>query len=145
MGDLLQTVQGNWRRVTAIIPILGQETVYNFTVDQNHDYFVGETGFLVHNEECLCKQLRQESAGSPWTEDGLGLTDDAINGAREIIPPGQIGNSGIPGGFGKWATGTFQSPAGDFQAHFYRNAQTGENYFGRDFKAVMNCGFQFYK
>ena len=30
-------------------PLEGQETVYNFTVDKDHDYFVGETGFLVHN------------------------------------------------------------------------------------------------
>jgi hypothetical protein len=34
----------------------GQETVYNFTVAKNHDYFVGETGFLVHNAGgCGCK------------------------------------------------------------------------------------------
>jgi hypothetical protein len=53
VGDLVETVQGNWRRVVAITPLPGQETVYNFTVDLNHDYFVGETGFLVHNE-CSC-------------------------------------------------------------------------------------------
>jgi hypothetical protein len=49
VGDQLQTLQGNWRRVVAITPLPGQETVYNFTVDKDHDYFVGETGFLVHN------------------------------------------------------------------------------------------------
>ena len=55
VGDQLQTLQGNWRRVVAITPLPGQETVYNFTVDQNHDYFVGETGFLVHNAgDCNC-------------------------------------------------------------------------------------------
>ncbi|MGD0729719.1 MAG: RHS repeat-associated core domain-containing protein [Terracidiphilus sp.] len=54
VGDLLETTQGNWRRVVAITPLPGQETVYNFTVDLNHDYFVGETGFLVHNANCPC-------------------------------------------------------------------------------------------
>jgi intein/homing endonuclease len=49
VGDLLETVQGNWRRVVAIAPLPGQETVYNFTVAKDHDYFVGQTGFLVHN------------------------------------------------------------------------------------------------
>ena len=49
VGDFGQSVQGAWRRVVAITPLPGVETVYNFTVDQNHDYFVGETGFLVHN------------------------------------------------------------------------------------------------
>ena len=59
VGDLLQTVLGTWRRVVAITPLPGQETVYNFTVDQNHDYFVGETGFLVHNAGgCGCKTNR---------------------------------------------------------------------------------------
>jgi hypothetical protein len=52
VGDLLQTIQGNWRRVVSITPVEGQETVYNFTVANDHDYFVGQTGFLVHNESC---------------------------------------------------------------------------------------------
>jgi RHS repeat-associated protein len=49
VGDFVQTIQGNWRRVVAITPLQDQETVYNFTVAEDHDYFVGETGFLVHN------------------------------------------------------------------------------------------------
>jgi RHS repeat-associated protein len=49
IGDRLLTLKGQWRRVTAIIPIEKEETVYNFTVAKDHDYFVGETGFLVHN------------------------------------------------------------------------------------------------
>ena len=53
-GDFVQSLQGNWRRVVSITPVEGQQTVYNFTVDLNHDYFVGETGFLVHNEDCGC-------------------------------------------------------------------------------------------
>ena len=53
-GDLLQTIEGKWRRVVAATPIRGQETVYNFTVANDHDYFVGETGFLVHNANCNC-------------------------------------------------------------------------------------------
>ena len=52
VGDLLETVDGNWRQVTSITPVANEETVYNFTVDKDHDYFVGQTGFLVHNEKC---------------------------------------------------------------------------------------------
>jgi RHS repeat-associated protein len=56
VGDFVESLQGNWRRVVSITPLPGQETVYNFTVDQNHDYFVGETGFLVHNaNSCNCQ------------------------------------------------------------------------------------------
>jgi hypothetical protein len=39
-----------YRRVTAAIASReGEQTVYNFEVDANHDYFVGKTGLLVHN------------------------------------------------------------------------------------------------
>jgi RHS repeat-associated protein len=55
VGDLVQTTQGYWRRVVAITPLPGQEAVYNFTVDKDHDYFVGQTGFLVHNADCGCQ------------------------------------------------------------------------------------------
>jgi RHS repeat-associated protein len=55
IGDSLLTIDGNWRAITAITPAAGQETVYNFTVANDHDYFVGETGFLVHNAPpCGC-------------------------------------------------------------------------------------------
>jgi RHS repeat-associated protein len=57
-GDLVQSMQGAWRRVVSITPLPGQETVYNFTVANDHDYFVGETGFLVHNADCNCKSRR---------------------------------------------------------------------------------------
>lgn len=57
VGDRLLTIGGTWRAITAITPVEGQETVYNFTVDKDHDYFVGETGFLVHNANCNCGPL----------------------------------------------------------------------------------------
>ena len=56
LGDRLLTMKGEWRAITAITPVTGEVTVYNFTVAKDHDYFVGQTGFLVHNEEgCGCK------------------------------------------------------------------------------------------
>ena len=56
VGDRLQTIGGQWRMITAINPVAGDQTVYNFTVANYHDYFVGETGFLVHNAPpCGCK------------------------------------------------------------------------------------------
>jgi RHS repeat-associated protein len=56
VGDFVQSLQGNWRRVVSITPVAGQETVYNFTVDKDHDYFVGDIGYLVHNAGgCGCQ------------------------------------------------------------------------------------------
>jgi hypothetical protein len=55
VGDQVESLAGPWRRVVSITPVAGTETVYNFTVDKDHDYFVGETGFLVHNASgCNC-------------------------------------------------------------------------------------------
>jgi len=97
VGDFVQSVQGAWRRVVAITPLPGVETVYNFTVDQNHDYFVGETGFLVHNQSCPCRILfsrdPSEILGSdtfghgPWAGRTL---DEAVTEAQELggLPEG---------------------------------------------------------
>ena len=56
IGDRLLTMDGSWRAITAIVPVQGEQIVYNFTVDKDHDYFVGETGFLVHNAGCGCQK-----------------------------------------------------------------------------------------
>lgn len=91
----------------------------------------------IANGPKLAKQLRFESANSPFTKSGA-LTDDAINNSREIIPASSINNSEIPKGFSKYSTGTFQSPAGNFQIHFYKNPKTGEVFYGKDYKAKFN-------
>jgi RHS repeat-associated protein len=54
-GDLLLTAKGRWVKVLSVTPF-GEGTVYNFTVEKDHDYFVGATGFLVHNVG-LCNNL----------------------------------------------------------------------------------------
>ena len=54
-GDLIETEDGGWAEVESVKPLDGLAVVYNFTVDKDHDYFVGETGFLVHNAgNCGC-------------------------------------------------------------------------------------------
>ncbi|PWT92835.1 MAG: hypothetical protein C5B54_02890, partial [Acidobacteria bacterium] len=49
VGDRVMTPQGQWRTIAHVAPIEGQQTVYNFEVEGDHDYFVGPTGLLVHN------------------------------------------------------------------------------------------------
>jgi hypothetical protein len=48
-GDLILTDQGKWSRVTAVSKLHGEQTVYNFEVADDHDYFVDKPGLLVHN------------------------------------------------------------------------------------------------
>jgi RHS repeat-associated protein len=87
----------------------------------------------------LAGQLASESAASAFTAEGT-LTQEALANSTEIIPSSQLGNPNIPAGFSKFTTQTFQSPAGNFQAHFYMNPATGEAFYGLDYKAIFNSG-----
>ena len=49
VGDLVLDRGGNWHKVLAVKPLEGLQTVYNFEVDGDHDYYVGKSGVLVHN------------------------------------------------------------------------------------------------
>ncbi|AMX03719.1 hypothetical protein A3224_15010 [Microbulbifer thermotolerans] len=91
----------------------------------------------IANGPKLAKQLRLESANSPFTKSGH-LTDDAVRNSREIIPASEINNPAIPKGFSKYSTETFQSPSGNFQTHFYKNPKTGEVFYGQDYKVIFN-------
>jgi len=91
----------------------------------------------------LGHQLAGEEAASVFTAEGK-LTSEAIQGSRQIIAPGELGNPAIPKGFGKYSTETFHSPSGPFQSHFYMNPTNGEVFYGLDFKAVFNNGISPY-
>ena len=93
VGDLLETVDGNWRHVTAITPLSDQATVYNFTVDKDHDYFVGETGFLVHNQNCGCQPdeqlhhlVAQNSGKAGPGRRILGKAGIGVNDPGNLVP-----------------------------------------------------------
>ena len=60
VGDLVLDRGGNWHKVLAVKPLEGLQTVYNFEVDGDHDYYVGKSGLLVHNALCdLATRVRQ--------------------------------------------------------------------------------------
>jgi hypothetical protein len=109
--------------------------------------FVAETGvaFEAHAPTLyyLGRQLRAEQAASAFAESG-GLSETALQAARQIFEPGTLGNPAVPEGFGKFATDTFPSPSGPFQVHFYMNPTTQEVFYGLDYKAVFNNGITVY-
>ena len=93
----------------------------------------------------LAGQLRGESANSVFNEDGS-LSQGAIDNSQKIIDGEDINNPAVReyfesnGGaaqWGKYSTGTYQSPYGPFQVHYYMNEETGE-IMEYDYKAVMN-------
>ncbi len=48
-GEQIETQNGRWAAVQSVTPVKGLATVYNLTVEEDHDYFVGDQGLLVHN------------------------------------------------------------------------------------------------
>jgi len=49
VGDRVLRSNGKWTRITRIEYETKEITVYNFEVEGNHSYFVGELGVLSHN------------------------------------------------------------------------------------------------
>jgi hypothetical protein len=49
VGDKVLRSNGKWTRITRIEYERKQITVYNFEVEGNHSYFVGDIGVLSHN------------------------------------------------------------------------------------------------
>lgn len=49
-GDRLLTRAQDWRKVAGVRLLDGTQTVYNLEVEDDHTYFVGDVGYLVHND-----------------------------------------------------------------------------------------------
>jgi RHS repeat-associated protein len=105
IGDALQAQSGDWQTVTSIASLPGLHTVYNFEVETNHDYFVGNLGVLVHNPSiCLWTggqdamaaaqeyaeangsvTLDMTEAGQQAAADAEGLPWEGEGGGKEIF------------------------------------------------------------
>ena len=94
----------------------------------------------------LNQQFSFTQASSLFNADGT-LTDGAIGASRVITEGDDLGNQqlvqelssrGNISDWGKYATGSTPSPAGNFQMRFYQNSVTGEVYYGADYKAVFD-------
>ncbi|MDD5980132.1 MAG: polymorphic toxin-type HINT domain-containing protein [bacterium] len=52
VGDILLDSNNKEQKITNINYYLHFGTVYNFAVENNHNYYVTENGYLVHNDKC---------------------------------------------------------------------------------------------
>lgn len=86
--------------------------------------------------QLLKQDLLSEQASSISTESGS-LTQEAINGSKQIIGAEDLGNPAIPDGFAKFTTATVDGPSGPFTTRFYMNPQTGEIFTGLDYKTIL--------
>ncbi len=82
-GDEVLTASGRWRKVLSVAVLPGPVVVYNFEVDGDHDYYVGQSGILVHNAICRI------TPGSlpPEEEKALADTLEHIDNGTEPPPP----------------------------------------------------------
>ncbi len=55
IGDILLDSNNKEQKITNINYYLHFGTVYNFAVENNHNYYVTENGYLVHNAKCAPK------------------------------------------------------------------------------------------
>ncbi|HEY0393016.1 MAG TPA: DUF6531 domain-containing protein [Candidatus Elarobacter sp.] len=64
------------------------------------------------------------------------LTPWALRTAKLIIPATDIKNVAIPGGFAKYTTKSFSAGGHSYQVHFYMDPESGEVFYGRDYKTL---------
>ena len=57
VGDQIMYSDGSYHTITYISHMPHYGTVYNFEVADNHNYFVGENGILVHNDKVVCDSI----------------------------------------------------------------------------------------
>ena len=80
VGDLLVTGKGNKFPVTAIRVIDTAVKVFNITVAEDHDYYVGGSKVLVHNNN-PCAQVSKIV-----TKSGLKYSDELLKTAQKAYP-----------------------------------------------------------
>ena len=90
------TAVGAWTEVLAISPEEKEQVVYNFEVEENHDYFVGSAGLLVHNGNCslvLTDQLQAlvDQAAAKFEQVGFTPAQEARLASNPDLAPAFIG------------------------------------------------------
>jgi hypothetical protein len=66
VGDSVLTKKGAWSKILFVSTVEEEQTVYNFEVEGNHDYFVGATGVLVHNDPADCLRFALGKTQGLW-------------------------------------------------------------------------------
>ena len=102
-GEQIETQNGRWAAVQSVTPVKGLATVYNLTVEEDHDYFVGEQGLLVHNADpapVLTTVGRWMSPAELEAMQAEGLVQEStLNGVTSVsIPPNPAAYTNAPPG-----------------------------------------------
>jgi hypothetical protein len=99
---LLKSKTGEWKPILSIEKVAGTNATYNFEVQQNHDYFVGESGWLVHNQSsvaldtnALIPLLEGSSSDAAAVTSAIGNRTPQVSftAAREFLRGGGDANA----------------------------------------------------
>lgn len=77
VGDYILDSNGNYQVVQNACTnnYTNPVTVYNFTVENNHTYFVGESAVLVHNECTTLQSKRNKAVSEAWKQEKQAVMD----------------------------------------------------------------------
>jgi RHS repeat-associated protein len=101
-GDEVRRADGSWAKVESVVGATGGAQVHNFEVADNHNYFVGGTHLLTHNNNCLPAVQKAVNSNLPHAaqraiERGFsGGADEAANALRQLSR--EITENGFPSG-----------------------------------------------
>jgi hypothetical protein len=84
IGDAILTRRGTWSKITFIATVPKRQIVYNFEVEDNHNYFIGATGLLAHNSICLFHGTDVASA-KDIVEKGLDIARATELGGGDVF------------------------------------------------------------
>jgi RHS repeat-associated protein len=101
VGDLLKDKTGEWKPIVSIEKVDETLLTYNFEVADNNNYFVGENGWLVHNQS-LIDDVIDETANAAIngqkniTSKTTLTTDELLTAGEKFLGSGysEIGKSG---------------------------------------------------
>lgn len=90
-GHEVLNPDGKWVSVVRVQEVKGTFTVYNFEVADNHNYFVGKSGILVHNGNCYddaVKAFEQKKGGHVYVMQGGVLENGKLASTPYILNDG---------------------------------------------------------
>ena len=98
VGDEVLLKSGQWERVLSVNRQARSEQVYNFAVENNHNYFVGRNGALVHNQcmtpdQIALKELVAEATNKGTKPLSVDNAETVLDWAAEVKYPGVRANA----------------------------------------------------
>ncbi|HEY0097929.1 MAG TPA: polymorphic toxin-type HINT domain-containing protein [Pyrinomonadaceae bacterium] len=94
-GDEVRRPDGQWVRIDDVTQRAETTTVYNFEVADNHTYYVGDAGVLVHNQSVL-RTVIEDDAAAAAADKMRGNVASAYDELKNLLSSGRPGKNQHP-------------------------------------------------